>query len=118
MNGKKIWVIPDGYMSNTKSGEYISHEAVCVLNLTETDAEVKLTIFFEDRDPMCGFVAECKSKRTHHVRLDKIVHDKGEKIPTDVPYAIFVESNVDVICQHTRMDVSDPNITLMSTIAY
>lgn len=118
MNGKKIWVIPDGYMSDTKAGEYVSHEAVCVLNLTETDAEIKLTIFFEDRDPMYGFVAGCKSQRTHHIRLDKIVNDKGEKIPTDVPYAIYVESDVDVICQHTRMDVSDPNITLMSTIAY
>ena len=40
MNGKKTWVIPDGFMSNTKIENYVSHEAVCVLNLTENDANV------------------------------------------------------------------------------
>lgn len=118
MNGKKTWVIPDGFMSNTKIENYVSHEAVCVLNLTDNNANIKLTIFFEDRDPMYGFSAECKSKRTNHIRLDKIKNDKGEMIPKEVPYAIFVESDVDVICQHSRMDVSDPNITLMTTVAY
>ena len=118
MNGKKVWVIPDGFMSNTNTKDNVSHEAVCVLNLTETDAKVKLTIFFEDRELLEGFIAECKSKRTNHVRLDKIENTKGEKIPKEVPYAILVESDTDIICQHSRMDVSDPNITLMTTIAY
>ena len=118
MNGKKIWIIPDGFMSDTKSKDYVSHEAVCVLNLTENDANVKLTIFFEDREPLEGFKAECKSKRTNHIRLDRIENDKGVKIPKEVPYAILVESDTDIICQHSRMDVSDPNVTLMTTIAY
>ncbi len=118
MNGKKMWVIPDGFMSNTKIEGYVSHEAVCVLNLSEKDAEIKLTVYFEDRKPLSGFTAECKSQRTNHIRLDKIKNDQGEAIPREVPYALLVESNVDVICQHSRMDVSDPNITLMTTIAY
>ena len=42
---------------------------------------------------MYGFSAECKSKRTNHIRLDKIKNDKGEMIPKEVPYAIFVESD-------------------------
>ena len=118
MNGKKTWVIPDGFMSDTKIDGYVSHEAVCVLNLNVQDAEIKLTVFFEDRAPMTGFTEVCKSRRTNHIRLDKITNHQGEKIPKETPYALLVESTVDIICQHSRMDVSDPNITLMTTMAY
>lgn len=118
MPGKKTWVIADGFMSNTATENYVSHEAVCVLNLTEETAKIHITVYFEDRDPMTGFVAECAPQRTHHIRLDRIVSEAGEKIPKEVPYALLIESTVPVVCQHSRMDVSDPNMTLMTTIAY
>lgn len=118
MQGKNVWVIPDGFMSATEIPEYVSHEAVCVLNLSETDAEIRITVYFEDREPLSGFTAECKAKRTNHIRLDKIKNSEGIAIPKEVPYALLVESSVPVVCQHSRMDVSDPNITLMTTIAY
>jgi len=35
MIGKKSWTIADGYMSNTQNGDYVSHEAVCILNLSD-----------------------------------------------------------------------------------
>ncbi len=116
--GKKVWLIADGFMSNTKIDGYVSHEAVCVLNLSEEKAEIKLTIYFEDREPMSHFTAFCLPNRTNHIRLDKIQNDKGETIPKDVPYAILIESDVPVVCQHSRMDVSNSNIALMTTVAY
>ena len=67
---------------------------------------------------MTGFSAVCENNRTNHIRLDKIENDKGEKIPKEVPYAILVESDRDIVCQHSRMDVSQPEMTLMTTIAY
>lgn len=118
MTGKKTWVIPDGFMSDTAKGNYVSHEAICVLNLCESDAEIKLTVFFEDKEPLCGFIAVCKSKRSNHIRLDKITNDKGEKIPKETPYSVLVESNVEIVAQHSRKDVSQAEMTLMSTIAY
>ena len=116
--GKKQWVIPDGYMSDSQNGDLVSHEAVCVLNLSEIEAEIKITIFFEDREPLKGFVAKCLPQRTNHIRLDKIVNNEGVKIPHEVSYAILVESNTPIICQHSRMDVTQPEMTLMTTIAY
>lgn len=118
MIGKKIWTIADGFMSSTENGNYVSHEAVCVLNTSNTDAHIKITIFFEDREPLTGFSAVCPSMRTNHVRLDKIENDKGEKIPKDLSYAVLVESDVEVVVQHSRMDVSQAEMTLMTTIAY
>ena len=116
--GKKQWLIADGYMSNTKNGDYVSHEAVCVLNLNDETAIISITVYFEDREPLKGFVAECKSERTNHIRLDKIENNEGIKIPLEVTYALLVESNVPIVCQHSRMDVSQAEMTLMTTMAY
>lgn len=118
MIGKNSWLIADGFMSNTKTEEYVSHEAICVLNLSEVEAEIKITVYFEDAEPMRGFTAKCQPERTNHIRLDKIKNDKGESIPKEKPYAVLVESNTPIVCQHSRMDVSDSNMTLMTTIAY
>lgn len=118
MNGKKRWLLPDGYMGTAVSGDLVCHEAVCVLNLSDKDAHIDLSLFFEDREPMRGFHAECKRERTNHIRLDKIKNDKGESIPRLTPYAVLVESDTDIVVQGSRLDVTQPNYALMTTIAY
>lgn len=118
MYGKTCWLIPDGFIPDVSSGAFISHEAVCVLNTGEGEAKIGLTIYFEDREPMEGFAAVCPARRTNHIRLDKIKNAAGEKIPSGVPYAIMVESDLPIIVQHSRMDTSQAEMTLMTTMAY
>lgn len=118
MYGKNVWLIADGFMSNTKTDKNVSHEAVCVLNLSGEKANVKITVYFEDEEPLTGFSAVCENDRTNHIRLDKIVNDKGQKIPKEKPYALLIESDRPVVCQHTRLDVTSPDMALMTTIAY
>lgn len=118
MIGKKVWAIGDGFMPHTQNGDYKSHEAICVLNVSEQDAHIEITIYFEDKEPMKGFFAVCEGKRANHIRLDMIKNINGDTIPYDVPYAILVESDIPVVVQHSRMDVTQPEMTLMTTIAY
>ncbi len=118
MIGKKIWAIGDGFMSNTAKGDYISHEAVCVLNTSDTDANIKITVYFEDKEPLCNFFSKCDARRTNHIRLDKIKNSDGASIPKDIPYALLIESDTEIIVQHSRMDVTQAEMTLMTTIAY
>lgn len=118
MEGKKTWLIPDGFLQPKSTGDQISHEAVCVLNLTDENAVIHLTFYFEDRDPMENFVAECGSKRTHHIRLDKLSDQEGNLIPRDVPYAIKVDSSVPIIVQHSRLDTSQPALALFTTMGF
>ena len=118
MTGKKSWIISDGFMSETEKGKYVSHEAVCVLNLSGETANIDISIYFEDRAPLKNFKAVCENERTNHIRLDKIENESGEKIPHEVPYAIRVESDVPIVVQHSRMDVTQAEMTLMTTIAY
>ena len=116
--GKKVWLIPDGFLHSVSLNDQVSHEAVCVLNTSDKDAVISLTLYFEDRDAMTGFKADCKAGRTHHIRLDRIVSENGEKIPRDVPYALLVESTQPIVAQYSRLDTSAVEMALMTTIAY
>ncbi|MBP3580977.1 MAG: hypothetical protein J6K12_07015 [Clostridia bacterium] len=117
--GKKTWLIPDCFLNSVSKNENVSHEAICVINTTDEDAKINLTLFYEDRDKIEGeFVSECKAGRTHHIRLDKLVSKSGEKIARDVPYAILVESNTEIVVQYSRLDTSAVEMALMTTIAY
>ncbi len=116
--GKNVWLIPDGYLPEKSNGDFVSHEAICVLNTGESDANMTIEVFFEDRDPMENFTAVCKAKRTNHIRLDQIKDAKGNKMPVGVPYALKVESDCPIVVQHSRMDTTQAEMTLMTTMAY
>ncbi|MBE6584856.1 MAG: hypothetical protein E7649_07810 [Ruminococcaceae bacterium] len=118
MYGKNVWMIPDGYMSNTQKGDLASHEAICVLNLSGEDAHINITVYFEDDEPLRGISAVCKHERTNHIRLDKVISADGRKIPKDTTYALLVESDRPIVVQASRLDVSQPEYALMTTIAY
>ena len=117
--GKKTWLIPDAYLNSISKNHNISHEAVCVLNTSDIDAKIKLTLFFEDREKCDDFESFCGAGKTQHIRLDKIRSLKtGEPIPRDVPYAMLIESSVEIVVQYSRLDTSAAEMALMTTIAY
>ena len=119
--GQKTWLIPDTYLHSVSSSDRIedrSHEAICVLNTSDEDAHINLTLFFEDKDPCTAFTSFCGAKRTHHIRLDKIRDKDGNGIEKDTPYAILVESDTPIVVQYSRLDTSAPQMALMTTIAY
>ena len=117
--GQKVWYIPDGYLPPTSyPGSLVSHEAVCVLNTGTEDATVRLTIYFEDREPLRDLTNRVAAERTLHIRLDKPEHTGGRRLPTAVPYAIRVESDVPIIVQHSRLDATQPALALFTTMGY
>ena len=116
--GKKVWLIPDTYLNSVSKNENISHEAICVINTTERDADIKLTLFFEDRECRTDFRSFCPARRTHHIRMDKLKNDLGEIIPRDTPYAVLLESSEPLVVQYSRLDTSATEMALMTTIAY
>lgn len=117
-NGKKTWFIPDAFYPEKDNGDYVSHEAVCVLNTNDSDAHISLTLYFEDREPVSGFSAVCPARRTNHIRLDKIVASDGRRIERGIPYAILVESDVPIVCQYSRLDTTQSEMSFMGLIAY
>lgn len=117
-NGKKNWFMPDAFWAVKDNGDYVSHEAVCVLNTTDEDATIEFTLYYEDREPVKGFSAKCPARRTHHIRMDRIVDKDGNHILRGVPYAIYAESNVPIVCQYSRCDTTQSELSFMGLIAY
>ncbi|WP_282937274.1 sensory rhodopsin transducer [Paenibacillus sp. RC67] len=115
--GEKVWIIPDGYIPELSSGALTSHESICVLNTASEDAELTITIFFEDRDPIENIAEVVPARRTKHIRTSSLNND-GTYIPVGVPYAIEVKSSIPIIVQYSRLDATQAENALMSVIAY
>ncbi|GAE36201.1 sensory rhodopsin transducer [Halalkalibacter akibai] len=115
--GELSWYIPDGYIPPLSSGDLVSHESICVLNCNNETAHLKVTIYFEDRPPLEEIPYEVKGKRTSHIRTSSLEKD-GEKIPVEVPYAIEVQSDIPIIVQYSRLDSTQKELALMSTMAF
>ena len=119
MIGKKRWAIAEGYIPETSNGpapEMTSHEAVCVLNAGEEDARIEITIYYTDREPVGPYEVTVPAERTKHVRFNGL--EDPEPIPEGTPYASVIESDVPIVCQHTRLDSRQAENALLSTVAY
>ena len=119
MIGKKRWAIPEGYIPEGSTGpapEMTSHETLCVLNATEEDAEIEITVYFGDREPVGPFRETVPAERTEHILFNDL--EDPEEIPRGTGFASVIESDVPIVCQHTRLDSRQAENALLSTVAY
>jgi hypothetical protein len=117
--GKKIWVIPEGYIPKESTGPapaMISHETACILNAGPVDANVEIFIFFSDREPIGPYRVTIKARRTKHLRFNNLTDP--EPVPLATDYSSVINSNVPIVVQHTRLDSRQAANALLSTIAY
>ena len=117
--GHKRWAIAEGYIPDSSNGpepEMTSHETVCLLNTSDDDAHVKITIFFTDREPLGPYLVDVPARRTKHVRFNDLNHPSP--IPRATDYASIIESDVPIVAQHTRLDSRQDANALLSTIAF
>jgi hypothetical protein len=117
--GHKCWAIAEGYIpgwSNGPEPEMTSHESVSILNTSDKEAHVEITVFFSDRAPVGPYKVTVAARRTKHVRFNDL-HDP-EPIPKATEYASIIESDGPVVVQHTRLDSRRAENALLSTIAF
>jgi hypothetical protein len=116
--GATTWLIPDAYLPAAGDGAVQGHEAICILNTTDQTAAVVLDFFFEDREPHLGVPVTVGPRRTLHLRTDRPQMLGGFVVPRQVPYAVRVRASVPVVVQYSRLDVSQPNLALMTCLGY
>jgi hypothetical protein len=117
--GRNIWAIPEGYIpakSVSDAHDLVSHEAACFLNTGEREADIAITLFFKDREPVGPYRVKVGPRRTLHMRFNDL--SDPEPIPRDTSYASLIESTEPIIVQHTRLDSRQPGMALLSTVAY
>ncbi len=117
--GKTRWAIAEGYIPSWSNGpdpEMTSHETACLLNAGDRDAQVRITVYFADREPAGPYRVTVAARRTLHVRFNEL--KDPEPIPLDTDYASVIESDVPIVVQHTRLDSRQAELALLSTIAF
>src|SRR4051812_33691952 len=73
--GKKRWAIAEGYLPGWSHGpepQMKSHETACLLNTTEHEAQVRITVYFSNRDPSGPYRIMVPARRTRHVRFNEL----------------------------------------------
>jgi len=93
-----------------------SHETACLLNTSDQDAHVQITIYFSDREPAGPYQVIVPANRTNHLRFNDL--KDPEPIPRGTDYASVIESDVPIVVQHTRLDSRQNANALLTTIAY
>jgi hypothetical protein len=117
--GRKRWAIAEGYIPEGSRGpapEFISHETACILNASDEDAHVLLTIFFAEREPAGPYRLTIPPRRTKHLRFNDLT--EPEVIPHGTDFSSVIESDVPIVVQHTRLDSRQNANALLSTIAF
>ena len=115
--GKKQWLIPDMFWPMADRGEYLIHEGICVVNANKEDCEIEIDFIYADRDPICGYKTVCPGMRTNHIRTDDVIVN-GEHLPRGAAYAAVLRCSVPVVVQYTRVDTTQSDLALMTTMAY
>lgn len=117
--GRRVWAIAEGYIPPSSTGpepEMLSHETVCVLNTATERANLEITVYYSDRDPVGPYRETVPPRRTRHIRLNDLADP--EPVPPGEDYAVVVEADQPVVVQHTRLDSRQAENALLSTIAY
>ncbi len=117
--GRRVWVIPEGYIPSGSTGEgraFESHETACILNPGDSDASVEVTLYFTDREPVGPYRVSVPARRTRHMRFNDL--EDPEPVQRDTDYASVFVSDVPIVVQHTRLDSRQAELALLSTMAF
>ena len=117
--GRNVWLFPDGELPEPdKNNPLQAHEALIVLNTSDKNADLKMSIYFTDKDPIENISIKVKAKRVKCIRLDKPEDIGGVKIPLHVQYALRLESNVKIAATFGRLDTSSEKLAFYVGASY
>lgn len=116
--GKKNWLIPDCELPHEGEGVLKGHESVIVVNDSDTDAKIKVTVFFTDKecyDEIEWFVGKGKVRCFRMNSKDDMC---GYEVPYETQYAMKLTSNCNIVVQYGRLDNRQTNLAYYTTMAY
>lgn len=120
-NGKKSWYIADGWIPVEKATDdsgYVGHEALILLNCNDEDAKVFIDVYFEDKDPVENISVTVPAKRVRCLRMDKPEEIGGVVLGRLYQYSLRIRSEIPIVAQFGRMDVTQPNCSYIGLMGY
>lgn len=119
--GSKLWFVADGYLplkDRTENTGFEGHEAIMILNCSDRDARVLMDVYFEDREPVEGVELTVPARRVKCFRMDHPSEIGGVRLERLQQYALRFRSDVEVIVQYGRMDISQANLAYIGMMGH
>ncbi len=116
--GKKVWLIPDCELPEPGEGVAKGHESVIVVNDGDVDAEIKVKVFFTDKDPYEDITWTVKAGRVRCFRMNRLEDMCGFEVPLCTQYAMKLTSDQPVVVQYGRLDNTQSNLAFYTTLGY
>ena len=113
--GRRVWFFPDGDLPPAGEESFPGHESLIILNPNDRDAEVSVTLYFEDREPVTPPAQTVGARRVRCIRMDRPI---GSFPVPFGQYALKLESSVPVVCQIGRADVRQPNLAYYTVMGF
>ncbi|HEX5540264.1 MAG TPA: sensory rhodopsin transducer, partial [Micromonospora sp.] len=107
--GHRVWVLPGGhipYPSNGAEPEFTSFDQLCLLNAGNEPADLQLTIYYADEEPLGPYPLTLPARRIRHVRFNDLIEPAAIRL--DRPYGAVVRSPVPIVVQFLRQDTRIP----------
>jgi hypothetical protein len=114
-HGSRTWFFPDGDIPAPGDAPPFGHESLIMLNPGDEDAEVVITVYFEDREPDVLATQLVRARRVRCLRISDPID--GYQIPLG-QYALKLESSAPLVCQIGRMDVQQPNLAYYTVMGH
>ena len=103
--GQKVWALAWSNIPMGQTGtepEFTSHDSLWMLNTTDDDAEVEITIYYADREPVGPYPLEIGARRVRQVRFNDLIDP--EAMPLAVDYGAVVVASVPIVVQFSTID--------------
>ncbi|WFE30274.1 sensory rhodopsin transducer [Solwaraspora sp. WMMD791] len=115
--GARTWVVPGGripLVSNGDEPEFTSFDQLCLLNAGDVDAEVELTVYYDDQEPVGPYRWVVWARRIRHARLNDLVDP--EPIRLGRPFGCVLTSSEPVVVQFQRQDTRLPGVVALTDV--
>lgn len=105
IDARTVWTFAAGYMPDGSTGqepELTSRDELCLLNATDDQATLSITVYHVDRDPVAPYTCEVPARRVRRLRVNDFIDPQA--VPLGVPYALVLSSDVPVVAQLLHLD--------------
>ncbi len=117
--GRFVWAIAEARIpsgSRETSAEMTGHEVACLLNTTDKDAHIRVTIYFSDREPIGPYRLVVPARRSRQLRFCDLQYP--EPIPSGADYSSVICSDVPIVVQHARIQLQEAQDPLPYALAF
>jgi len=116
--GKKLWLIPDCELPYEGEGVLKGHESVIIVNDSDKDADIDVTIYFTDKEPYTNIKWTVGAGRVRCFRMNNKTDMCGFEVPYETQYAMKVVSSENIVLQYGRLDNRQVNLAYYTTLGY